>query len=1060
MNLIRAQIFLALQALIEEENGVAFQRLAYQCLHPRWPSLMATAEKADMGEDGLTVIAEDSDGVIRSLACSLTNKWDKVKSDAEKIAAQRSDLQQFIFATPKKVTRKEQKDWEDRIRSKYGWNLTVVEYSEFIAILERPEAQWIREQHLGIYEQPIANLKPEEDPEALNAAAGQLWEKGANNEALNLYEHAHRIAIAQRNPLPACHALLGAAWCKLDSRNPAAAYGLAVTSQTIAEEAGDLHYRASALVVCARVALIQRNLKEAETCALSAVEDGKNAKSLVRYDGQALLVEIALADGDADKALRHLNSVYRRDLQSGGRRAIAAYDLRAAIHVARRKPRLASKFFEKAAAKARELGNLQLHASYLAKAQRALAEAGAYRAVLNRSEDCEKAARAIDNTPLLLEALMSKSWAYQQLRKRRDARQTIEQVAAIAESKSCHGLAARALIGYAQILRNEGNLSEGRAAAERALQFARASDRKPLVGLAQIEISEQNVAACEYATAQERFRDAIDSFRDIHLPADFRFEMAQMKLRILEGLGRYDEALVELDALISAAGSNDELKGTVEWAQRKRDELTGKIQWFATTQRLLKEKKPLAWAGTEGAASLQEAHQWVIGILMDWWDGTMGGTPSPCGVYAMWGEANYGRMLLNHSAFSKTANRPFHLCVEISSVREARLACRMLSPICDCLTLLWKGVLKPVILPIPCPFKFEEPIKEWKPRPPEYWEKGARAYNMVLPPLGRFDLPYPIVKFYMEEARDLATAGRLLLVPGPMVGCLGPGYKDTEDMFCRVAAAEPVIRRTSRKGGRHPLEMVVPWFPAIPLRDLAKLCEDHSECLVELRQKCLEWSTGVQNDQELLLAKIRTEIALLSRDVERTFKRVSGAASADSQLGLRSMKGFGGQAKREEIRSSAIRCESNNRMMAFMEDNLNTHPWFPYWSFEQRGLKLELGATLHSPGSGGEVPPGAIVNGNVFHWLKAPGEFATRFIMVPKDSKGGEAIASGDYKIFEVKGGRVSEVSRAETSNLAKIIAKEKASGVPQPQASHLDKETLEGKKQQGYAADDTKRRR
>ena len=70
MNILRAQIFLALQALIEEENGIAFQRLAYQCLRNRWPSLMATAEKADIGEDALTVVCEGTDGVVR---CVLFN---------------------------------------------------------------------------------------------------------------------------------------------------------------------------------------------------------------------------------------------------------------------------------------------------------------------------------------------------------------------------------------------------------------------------------------------------------------------------------------------------------------------------------------------------------------------------------------------------------------------------------------------------------------------------------------------------------------------------------------------------------------------------------------------------------------------------------------------------------------------------------------------------------------------------------------------------------------------------------------------------------------------------
>lgn len=1009
MNVIRARIAEALNGLVEEKNGIAFQRLAYQCLQSRWPSLMATAEQADMGEDGLTVTAEDSDGIVRSLVCSLTNTWGKLKNDANKIKAQRSDVSELVFATPKVVTRRRQMNWEAQIEETYGWKLTVVEYSEFVAILERPESKWIRFQHLGVSD------GSDDDPEALNQTAGELWESGANDQAFSLYQRAYESALALKEFLPASHALLGAAWCKLESEGPAAALALATNARTIAEETGSLHYRASALVICAKVALIQRDLNEAERCALAAVDDGKKADSLVRYDGQALLVEIALARGEPESALGHLNTVYRRDLRSGGRRAIAATDLRATIHMARRQPRLAAKSFENAAARAHDLGNLQLHASYLGKAQRALAEAGAYRAVLNRSKKCEAAAKATGNTPLLLEMLMSKSWAYQQLRKRNDARRTVEQVAAVAEAECHHDLAARALLGHAQILRNEGIFAEGRSVAERALQFARASGRGPLVALAHLEICEQSIEAAEYVLAENSLQEAFEGFADIELPSDFQSSLAKIRLRVLEGLGRYEEALAELDGLTSSSDRSDVGDGAVEWTQRKRDELEGKIQWLATTERLLSEKRPLEWAGTEGATSLQEAHQWVLGILMDWWDGTMGGTPSPCGVYAMWGEANYSRMLLNHRAFSEGANRPFHLCVEISSVHEARLACRMLSPLCDCLTLLWKGPMKPGFLPVPTPSKFEEPIQGWTPRALDYWKQEAQAYHMILPPFNQLYLPYSIVKFYMTEARGLAGSGRLVLVPAPMVGCLGPGYKDTEQEFCHVAAAEPVIRLGDHRAGALGLEMVVPWFPNIPLGDLADLCNEHSECLVELRQKCLEWSDGVQDDLQLVLAKVRTEIALLSRDVERAFKRVSGAASTSSQLDLDSMRGFGGQARRDEIQASPIRCESNNRMMAFLDD-LTTQMWFPYWSFEQRGFKIDLGGSLHSPTPRGDVPSGAIVNGNVFHWLKAPDEFAMFTMAYPKDMEFSDALSSGDVSTYEIKGGKVSEVGKIKNT--------------------------------------------
>ncbi|MBN1506913.1 MAG: hypothetical protein JW955_08705 [Sedimentisphaerales bacterium] len=150
MNTLRTQISTALDALIEEENGIAFQRLAYQCLRSRWPSLASVAERADLGEDAITILGESSDGVIRSFACSLTAKLSKVRSDAARAVDNRSDVKELIFATPRVVTRKVQQKWEKEIEREFRRKLIVVERSELISILERPEHQWICVQHLNI----------------------------------------------------------------------------------------------------------------------------------------------------------------------------------------------------------------------------------------------------------------------------------------------------------------------------------------------------------------------------------------------------------------------------------------------------------------------------------------------------------------------------------------------------------------------------------------------------------------------------------------------------------------------------------------------------------------------------------------------------------------------------------------------------------------------------------------------------------------------------------------------------------------------------------------------
>ncbi|MCX7346994.1 MAG: hypothetical protein NTU78_14855 [Alphaproteobacteria bacterium] len=864
--------------------------------------------------------------------------------------------------------------------------------------------------HFNAVRDCVPQFKGDESADALNTAAGQLWAKGANEDARVLYQRAYMLALAWNDSNGAAHALAGLGWCAFIARDLSSAMAFAREAGETATKAGSLHYKASAALVEAKVALAQGDLNEAEQRVSSALDDAVKGKSAVRWDALYMLSEIALAKDDPVEAHRGLDRAWRHDLKVGGRRAIAAYDLRATIFRRQGKLRPALACLQKAAVAAKSLGNAVLYAKYLVQSLHVLAGLNDHKRVLDSAGPCVRAAQVAGDVRLELEALMAKAWAFSETGKTIRCKGTLERVATVAESASCPDVGARACLILATKLRESGKLAEAGSAAEKAVTLAGSSRDPVLPGLAHLELCEQACFGSFFAKASDCLNKAESAFGLTEATTVFRADLSKLRVRVLDGLGRTAEAIDELKVLVSSTQDDPARKGTLVWAQGKQEELAGKLHWFDTTRRLLHEKQPLAFAGTAGATSLQEAHQWVLGILMDWWDG-IGEKIAPCGVYGMWGEANYGRLLLNHRAF---AQKSFHLCVEVASVSEARLACRMLSPMCDCLTLLWKGPFRPGFPIVPTPMVFDEPIRNWKPRPAEYWNQGARAYSTFMPPVGKLDLPYPIVKFYMKEARPLVEAGRLILVPGLMVGCLGPGHDDTERMFCDVSAADIVIRRPREAGARHPLEMVVPWLPRIPFPDLARLCEDFKDCLAALRQKCLEWSREVLSDNSLAMAKIKTEIGLLSKDVERAFSRMRGAERTGSQLQVNHMRGYGGQANREEIEASPVRCEANNRMSAFMEGDACNLPWFPYWSFQQSGQPWTLGASLHASRLAGSVPPGAIVNGNVFHWLKAPGEFAYNFIMVRKDMPAEERIKPGNYKMYEVKGGKVTEMPVGE----------------------------------------------
>lgn len=186
MNIVRSRINSALEAMIEQKNGFAFQRLACQCLRARWPSLTSVAEQADLGEDAITLFDETSDGVVRTLVCSLTATWNKLSSDGRRIAGHNPDLHELIFATAKPVTQRTWAEWERRIKERFGWRLVVVERGEFLAILERPESQWLCRQHLGLslgYFRLLDSAEALRDTGEIGLALSKAWD--AKQGALN-----------------------------------------------------------------------------------------------------------------------------------------------------------------------------------------------------------------------------------------------------------------------------------------------------------------------------------------------------------------------------------------------------------------------------------------------------------------------------------------------------------------------------------------------------------------------------------------------------------------------------------------------------------------------------------------------------------------------------------------------------------------------------------------------------------------------------------------------------------------------------------------------------------
>ena len=143
------QIELALEDLIRSQQGINFQRLATHLAKKKYPNLEPTEWFNDGGEDAISAPIKGHDGVRRSLACSLSGTWDKVKQDCERIKNRGVSLDLLLFYTPVPVTNLTISEWSKKVHEIYGYDLDVVgrariELIEDVVIdtLERISRRW------------------------------------------------------------------------------------------------------------------------------------------------------------------------------------------------------------------------------------------------------------------------------------------------------------------------------------------------------------------------------------------------------------------------------------------------------------------------------------------------------------------------------------------------------------------------------------------------------------------------------------------------------------------------------------------------------------------------------------------------------------------------------------------------------------------------------------------------------------------------------------------------------------------------------------------------------
>lgn len=151
ITILRSDIERALEDLISNEEGMRFQGLAVILAKQKWPDLIASERKWDLGADAIVTAPAASDALGKVLACSLTATLNEIREDATEIERHFKDVTTLIFATPAKVTKHMEAQWAAEIRKRFGYELVVMPREDIVTSLQDPANSILCRTHLGLH---------------------------------------------------------------------------------------------------------------------------------------------------------------------------------------------------------------------------------------------------------------------------------------------------------------------------------------------------------------------------------------------------------------------------------------------------------------------------------------------------------------------------------------------------------------------------------------------------------------------------------------------------------------------------------------------------------------------------------------------------------------------------------------------------------------------------------------------------------------------------------------------------------------------------------------------
>lgn len=281
--------------------------------------------------------------------------------------------------------------------------------------------------------------------------------------------------------------------------------------------------------------------------------------------------------------------------------------------------------------------------------------------------------------------------------------------------------------------------------------------------------------------------------------------------------------------------------------------------------------------------TLAQANALTLAPLLTWWKDVTTNPGAAAIDLDYWGRGGFAQILSNMRAFPSA----FNVMLEVRSIEEIRTIIRLWGLYADFILLVWKGAT--------VSGDFTTLLDA------EYFGPWGKGYTMALGSTtkeasGRqrafsigyaTRLPDTVIQFMQTEVRELLAAGKLLIVPASVVGCISPGWGPMEQCIAEAGNAIP--------GTRAKFDEVMglgslPYSPDLPIPALLEFADKYVADFIEMRktlatQVAAYRQAGIESTDQRLQREIQ-DLLRMAAARQQADKITKKQRRAEESIGL------------------------------------------------------------------------------------------------------------------------------------------------------------------------------